>query len=49
MRAILGIILVVTFVLMLQTAEELGCIFVLSFIGFVCTAIKFIDKVKPKA
>lgn len=41
MRAILGIISVLSFLLMLSTAEELGIVFVLSLVAFVCTVIKF--------
>ena len=46
MRAMLGIILVVSFLLLILTAEELSCVFVLSFIAFACTAIKFINHIK---
>ena len=46
MRAILGIILVISFVMMIMTAEQLGCVFVLSFLAFVCTAIKFTNHIK---
>lgn len=46
MRAMLGIILVVSFLMMIITAEELSCVFVLSFITFACTAMKFINHIK---
>ena len=43
MRAILGIISVVSFLLMLSTSEQLGIVFVLSLIAFACSMIKFIN------
>ena len=41
MRAILGIISVVSFLMMLSTAEQLGIVFVLSLVAFACSMIKF--------
>ena len=46
MRAILGIILVISFFVMIQSAEEVSCVFVLSFVAFAVTAIKFINHIK---
>lgn len=46
MRAILGIILVVSFLMMILTAEQVSCVFVLSFVAFAVTAIKFINHIK---
>lgn len=43
MRAILGIISVVSFLLMLSAAEQLGIVFVLSLVAFACSVIKFIN------
>ena len=43
MRATLGIISVVSFLLMLSTAEQLGIVFVFSLVSFACSVIKFIN------
>ena len=41
MKATLGIISVVSFLLMLSTAEQLGIVFVLSLVAFAFSMIKF--------
>lgn len=44
MRATLGIISVVSFLLMLGTAEQLGIVFVLSLVAFACSTIELTNK-----
>ena len=41
MKAMLGFIAVVSFIMVLNTAEELGIVFVLSLVAFACSMIKF--------